>query len=180
MMTKKDGSSQEYFFGFGADCEEQMLTAIIGRKPEIVGPAVIRGFELCIQSLDDITDKGDNPRKILEDVWGPEFKSYVISPNADAELKGTLFIMTERERVMVDMWELVYEGWQKSVVVPAVLADGHVLNARTQVLAEGQSKGEVIRSQDYHPWVLPVEDLVTIARHDAQSYPERLATLGYE
>lgn len=44
----------EYFFGFGADSEVEMIAAVIGRKPKNIGPATLYDYQLCIQGLDDI------------------------------------------------------------------------------------------------------------------------------
>ncbi|MFZ1258336.1 MAG: gamma-glutamylcyclotransferase family protein [Candidatus Saccharimonas sp.] len=156
-------SSKEYFFGFGADQEVDMIAAIIGRQPRIVGVAVLEGYQLCIQSLEDITDKRANPRAILERTWGKGFRSYAIRPVLGSKVRGTVFEVTKAERLLIDAWELVPEGWQDSAEVTVVGEDGHVYKAYTQVLAKGQREGDTVNGMMYRSWLMPKEDFVRIA-----------------
>ncbi len=163
---------QELFFGFGADCESDMIEAVIGRKPTIVSEAILPGYQLCIQSLEDIPVSGANPREILQRSWGNDFVSYTIRQNKEEQVKGTLFSMSQRERMMLDIWEMVPEGWQDSVVVRVKLPNGKFVRARTQRLPRGHNHGYSTSGLNYKPWLMPKADFLRIASQDAFSYGE--------
>lgn len=77
-----------HFFGYGADREPDLIEAVIGYKPLVLGPAILNDYQLRIQSIREITDKGHNPRKILQGAWGNDFKSYIIMPKEGAVTSG--------------------------------------------------------------------------------------------
>ncbi len=164
----------ELFFGFGADSESEMIEAVIGRKPEIVGAAMLENYQLCVQSLEDIPTAGDNPREILRKAWGDDFKSYTIRQHKGVSVHGTLFRIRRRERMMLDIWELVSEGWQDSVVVKVTLPNGKIVRAHTQRLPRGHNHGFASPGMTYKPWLMPKVDFVRIARQDALRYSELL------
>lgn len=109
-----DTRTHEYFFGFGADSEADMIAAVIGHKPKFVSRAYLYDYRLCIQSLQDIPTHGANPRQILQRAWGNTFRSYTIRHHKDECIHGSVFRLTRYERRMLDTWELVAEGWQDS------------------------------------------------------------------
>lgn len=178
-IRKHRANKKEYFFGFGADREDVMLEAIIGHTPKVIGTAILPGYALCIQKLSDIPETGNNPREILRNAWGDTFVSYCIDKQQGAAVHGTLFEVTVKERVMIDIWELVYDGWQRSAIVTVKLPDGRRVRARTQLLRRGQSHGKIVDDHVYHSWLLPVGDFVRIANEDSRRYPRLLAELGY-
>ena len=164
----------EYFFGFGADNQADMLKAVIGRAPIFSGRAILKNYQLCIQSLDDIPTKGDNPKKILENAWGSGFKSYTIRHHNGEQVHGSLFRITRLERRMLDLWELVDEGWQDSIKVRVVLDSGKEVIARTQCLPDGHNHGDAVNGDMYSPWLMSKENFIRIARHDSKTYSDRL------
>jgi len=93
-----------YFFGYGADRDADMMKAIVGRVPK-GEKAVISGFELCIQSFNDVPFKA---RKIIAKSWDHSFKSYVIRPVLDMNsvVTGTMWTLTPLERKLIDNWEI--------------------------------------------------------------------------
>lgn len=160
----------EYFFGFGADSQAEMIEAVIGRKPEFIGSATLEDYQLCIQDLDDITDKGENPKEILRRAWGDRFKSYTIRKHDGEGIEGSLFKITSYERKMLDAWELVPEGWQKSIVVKIKDSKGKTYRARTQALPDGHNHGHSSIGLRYNPWLMPKKDFVRIASNDSKRY----------
>ena len=56
-----------YYFGYGADRESEMITAIIGRKPKIITTAILHDYELRIQTLAEVSNKGEiSPKKYYQ------------------------------------------------------------------------------------------------------------------
>ena len=169
----------ELFFGFGANHDDAMIEAIIGRRPRNLGKVTLHGYELCVQKLEDITDRGANPRAILSEAWGDDFESYVIRENRDSKVIGTLYEMTRRERVMVDIWELVHDDWQQSIELTVELEDGSEVMARTELLNPRQSIDRVVPEEFDKPWLMPRSDFVRIARWGSRRYFDILQQMGY-
>lgn len=114
-MVKKFGKTVdqfEYFFGFGANREgSDMIKAVTGKQPELVAEGKIVGYQLCVQPLDGIIDKGANPRGLLRKAWGDNFRSYVIIEAKDKSVSGRIYRISKYERLLLDRWELVPQGW---------------------------------------------------------------------
>lgn len=74
-----------FYFGYGANRDPKMMEAITGKKNLVGRPAVLKGYSLCVQRLDQVPDTiapsapaPVSPRTILKDNWSPTFTSYII------------------------------------------------------------------------------------------------------
>lgn len=155
---------KEYFFGYGADKHNEMISAIIGEDPEWLTNATLNDYQLCIQTLDDIPNSGANPRAILEKAWGNKFRSYAIRKHKGEKVEGSVFRLNSSQRKLIDDWELVSEGWQESVIVTVVGNDGRKYTAHTQSLRQGNNHGEGQISSSYKLWLMPRVRLLALAR----------------
>lgn len=158
-----------YYFGYGANREPEMITAITSNLPELIGMAILQDYQLCIQDLSEITEAAGNPKARLTASWGTTFKSYVIVPKQGSRVSGAVFRMPLHERHMVDAWELVQAGWYDRAVVMVTLDSGKTIRAETQVLAAGQEASLVVNGLDYRSWVMPKERLLYEAMNDRES-----------
>lgn len=153
-----------YFFGYGADSEPELIEAIIGRKPKVVGQAVLNGYALMVQDIGEITTKGPSPQSILRKAWGSNFRSYVIVADQSSSVRGTLYRVSMRGRHMVDNWELVKEGWyEKRFVDVSLVGSGATYRAETQILAAGQGAKLKSDGMDYDSWLMPKKRLLEVA-----------------
>jgi hypothetical protein len=153
-----------YFFGYGADCEPDLIHAITGRKPRVIGVALLESYELRIQKLNEVTRAGANPYNILHEAWVGQFKSYVIIPKEGASVRGTLYRISLHDRHLVDKWELVEEGWyDKEFVTVRLLRSQKIYHAETQVLAPGQQVRTVTDGHQYNSWLIPKRQLLARA-----------------
>ncbi len=154
-----------YFFGYvtgGGGAE--MLLAVTGEKPEVIGPAVLRDYELRVQHLPEITTAGINPRQILRKVWGPDFRSYVLVRKPGSQVDGTLLRLSIQARHKLDRWEMVELGWYKKEFVEVELVDtGRHVVAETQVLNDGQHAHEKPPSA-HRFWLVPKGKFLKLAR----------------
>ena len=55
------------FFGYGTDRDPKMMKAVIGRVPKGY-PATIEGFELCVQSWNEIPEEAKKIINVLAKV----------------------------------------------------------------------------------------------------------------
>ncbi|HBR80942.1 MAG: hypothetical protein UX09_C0057G0005 [Candidatus Uhrbacteria bacterium GW2011_GWE2_45_35] len=91
------------YFGFGANRDPEMITAITGKKPIFGFPAILKNFELVYQSMNQIPKVA---QKILKQNWANDFVSYAIKPNQNQEVCGTIWFLTNKQRAAISLWEL--------------------------------------------------------------------------
>lgn len=98
------------FFGYGADRDPEMMKAIIGRVPKGY-PAVLEGFELCVQTWDEIPKEA---KKILSPPWDHNFSSYILRPTLKPfkKVRGIIWLITPHERKLIDNWEITGKWYQ--------------------------------------------------------------------
>lgn len=158
------------YFGFGATTSREMLTAITGVEPVLIGPSVLHDFQLCIQGIDDIPAGDQNPRAILERVWGNVFKSYALKKRVGARVVGMLFGVTQPQLESLKRWELCDEGWmiEQRVHVRCNI-DRQILAARTHVITSDQTATFVV-DESLTPWLISKEQLLEAARCTAANY----------
>ncbi|MBL8121295.1 gamma-glutamylcyclotransferase [Candidatus Saccharibacteria bacterium] len=149
-----------YLFGYGSDTEGDILKALTHRHPKCLGDAVLSGYELRVQFLDEVTDT--RVHDILLKNWSETFRSYVIIPAEHSSVHGKLFKVRIDDRHLLDTWELVALGWyQKIFVEVSLLKNNRRFTAETQALAPGQTaRGTVPDTEAAHPWLQPKSQFI--------------------
>ena len=67
------------FFGYGVLSDRYIIKEIIGRDPGVGKSAVVEGYQLAYQVLDQIPLQ---IRSFLEKVWGSAFRAYTLRGGA--------------------------------------------------------------------------------------------------
>jgi hypothetical protein len=120
------------YFGYGANRDPFMMKAIIGRIPEGY-PATISGYELAIQSWNDIPEK---IQKELKPSWGEDFKTYCLVPSKNhkrKQVKGIVWKITQTERKLIDKWEMT-GIWYKAVLLQYLAGQGENIQVEVQIM----------------------------------------------
>jgi hypothetical protein len=178
MMKLLPNLRSVYFFGYGADREPEMIRAITGRKPRVIGQALLYDYELRVQGLDEVTARGLNPQKILRNAWGDSFRSYVIVPSPGAVVSGTLFKISLHNRHLVDEWELIELGWyDKAFISVKTVNSGREYQAETQVLGSGQHASRQADGLLYKSWLQPKQRFISIALENNGAHREGSASV---
>jgi hypothetical protein len=156
-----------YFFGYvTGDGADEMIPAVTGETPKVIGEAILDGYELHIQKLSEVTTTGVNPQKILRKVWGDSFRSYVLVKQPGSQVKGVLLRLSIRARHKMDAWELVQMGWyQKEFVEVALVHNGKRYRAETQVLSPSQHATQVAPVR-HRFWLMSKQKFLRLARHE--------------
>lgn len=168
------------YFGYGANRESRMMAAITG-NPDLVGrSAVLKGFRLCVQRLDQVPDTVSptspapvSPRKILQNNWPETFESYTIKPDKKSEVHGVIYELTALERELVRDWELIDFGWYKDTKGKAVTKDGREVEVVTEALGDGQEVDREVNIENYNPWLNSPEDFERVAEKARREFFER-------
>jgi hypothetical protein len=159
-----------YFFGYGATREPEMIQAITGQRPMVIGPAVLDDYELRVQSVKEIPKARAHLRQLLRHAWGDSFKSYVIVPRPGSKVAGTLFKLSLHDRHLIDGWELVPLEWSQKVFVQVRLGDtGKTYRVETQQLGSGQHAAVRVRGVRYRSWLWPKRLLIRTATENRKA-----------
>lgn len=162
-MGLLDRVRRVYYFAYGAERDPDLLQVVIGARPKVVGPAVVRGYELRVQTMQDAMKP--LVRKVLHAAWGESFQSYVLVPKKDSLVHGMLYSLSLARRHKIDEWELVNEGWYEKQFVKAVFGAGREVDAETQILSSHrQSAQKVVDGTNYDTWLLPKDVFMAKAK----------------
>jgi len=125
-----------FYYGPGAD--EDVMTAIIGKKPIKGRSAILQGYKLGIQGVNEIPDikvKGSSQtaRQIIKGAWGPDFLMHA-AHKGKGLIKGIVWTINKEDLGMVKKLELVKFKWYSIVKSKVVFADGGTAQVLTIVV----------------------------------------------
>ncbi|MCL5432650.1 MAG: gamma-glutamylcyclotransferase [Patescibacteria group bacterium] len=168
------------YFAYGANMDKGMIRAITGNDRLVGRPAILDGYEIGIQRIDQ-TPK--DVEKLLRNSWGDDFKTYVIYPRLGAKVKGMVWELTETERRLVRNWEFVEKevgprfSWYKQVLIDRVSTPegGTIEGLETEILGDGQEIDGTIKVDglNYEPYLMNPGEMWRIASEDLKSFLER-------
>lgn len=169
------------YFGYGANSRIEMLEAITGNHNLVGKPAVLSGFVLCIQRLDQVPNSvvqtspiQISPQQLLRESWPDSFESYIIKPgNESDKVIGTIWELTPEERALVREWELIDFGWYRDLKGKAKTKNG-VVEVETEGLREGQEVDREVDGENYEPFLNSLEDFQKVAERARREYYQRL------
>lgn len=175
-------SNKVYYFGYGANRDPRMISAITGRsEAELKGqPSVLEGYTLAVQRLDQLPNKvlstapyPASPRQIVHNAWGDQFESYVIKVDPNGRVVGTVWELTPLERERVRDWELLEFGWYHDVEASVRLEDGSEISIVTEAIDDSQEVDREVNGEDYETWLLDPNKFETIATKARAEFDER-------
>lgn len=161
------------YFGYGANSQREMMEAITGNRNLKGQPGILRGYTLCVQKLSQVPD---SVKKILLESWGDNFETYIIKPDKNGEVAGTIWELSPQDRELVRDWELIDFGWYKDMEGKAVIRDGKEVDVQTEGLREGHIVDREVRGKYYPPFLNKLEDFQRVAEQSRKEYVTRLQT----
>ena len=151
-----------FYFGYGANRTPEMMSWITGRGDFEGKPAILEGWDLCIQRLGQVpkvtVPTSTGPRSLQEHLrneWGDDFETYVIKPGKD-KVMGTLWEIEPGDRELVKSWERV-GFWYKEVRMKVKAESGEQIEAVSECLGDNQAVDREVDGLDYKPFLLPRE-----------------------
>lgn len=165
------------YFGYGANKTPEMMAAITGNENIVGKPAVLEGFGLYVQRLNQIPNivapnapAPLSPREILQSGWGENFESYVIKPNPDTKVHGTLWKLTPVEHELVRNWELIDFGWYRDAAVDIQTEDGNTIKVQTEIVDPEQEVEREVDGHEYSPFLMDLADFRRIAKETREEH----------
>lgn len=173
--------SKVLYFGYGANRDQKMMEWITGTKELKGTPAVLKGYKLVVQRLDQIPDLAlsaapapFSAREMVVMNWPEDFTSYTIKEDPEGEVHGTLWELSPQDRDLVRDWELIDFGWYKDLKVTVKTEDGRELEVQTEGIGDGQEYDREVDGSNYETWLNPPAEFERIATKSRQEYFERL------
>jgi len=125
--NQKQNAATIDFFYYGPCADEDVMTAIIGKKPINGRSAILQGYILGVQNLDDIPDikiKGLKltAQKIMKADWQPDFQMHA-AHKGKGQIKGIVWTITKEDLDAIKNWELVDYHWYSIVEGTVVFVD---------------------------------------------------------
>jgi hypothetical protein len=170
------------YAAYGANRELEMLRAIVGEDESLVqiGEILILDVQLGVQEFKDMPDEviglspnALSPKGLITRAWGNkdvDFKTYVIRPKANSEVRGVLYSLTNEQRSRVAEWELIEYGWYDRMMVKVKKDDGSVIEAETEGFNRGQVVSSVVDGHNYDSYLLSSEIMHSKARSALEEY----------
>lgn len=135
---KNQQSKTINFFSYVMGDDASIMSAIFGRKDITHEDATLHGYEYCIQTAKDVTNKvlsscpfSSSPREILIKNRGPNFELYTIRPNSKNDIHGTIWYVTPEEYEYLRSYELIDCGLSEDIVANATTDNGKVIKINT-------------------------------------------------
>lgn len=169
------------YFGYGTNRDQDMMMAMIGRNDIKGERGVLKGYELVIQNLEDISDKivegapfHSSPQEIMKSALGESAKLYIIRPNPSAETYGTIWQITEDEYEMVRDWELIDFGMQEDLELKVENMSGMDIQTKTHGSSNpALQASQIIVGADYEDYIVPKEVIIKTAKRVHKEFLER-------
>lgn len=178
---KKLNTPNINFFSYVKGDNEGMMSAIFGRKNIRHENAILQGYELCIQTAKDITDKvlptcpyPLSPRAILTENRGPNFELYTIRPNPKKNLKGEVWHVSDQEYEYLRNYELIECGMSEDIKAFAFTNKGILITVNTYGLVRNVNNITKVVEVDYRRPEIPKKEKIDSAIESRQEYIERM------
>ena len=170
------------YFGYGSNADKDMMVHMVGREDLKGEPGKLIGYQLCIQSLDQIRDVvpptstiKESPQQIIRGTFGDKFDLYIAVAKPDAVAHGTIWDLTPEEIDLVKEWEMVDYGMQEEVQAMAMDSSGELIQVETQAVVDPPAAYyAIIEDNDYPRFIADREKMLKTADENRQNYLKRL------
>lgn len=170
------------YFGYGSNSDKDMMMHMVGREDLKGEPGKLIGYQLCIQSLDQIRDiippnspLKVSPREMIREGFGDKFDLFVAIPKPDAVSYGTIWDLTPEEVDLVKNWELVDCGMQEEVQAMAMNSNGELIPVETQAVIDPPADYYVvIEGNDYPRYIADRDKMLKVADQCRIDYQKRM------
>lgn len=155
------------FFGYGSNADLEMMIHMVGRHDLKGEPGRLIGYQLCVQSLNQIRDivPPTSPlkvsaREILQRIFGDKFDLFIAVPKPDEVVYGTIWDLTLDEIDLVKNWELVDMGMQEEVKAIAMNSNGDLIQVETQAVVDPPAEFHTVIEDDAYPRYIADKELM--------------------
>lgn len=174
------------YFGYGSNSDKDMMVHMVGREDLKGEPGKLIGYQLCIQSLDQIRDiippnspLKVSPRDLVRQGFGDKFDLFIAVPKPDAVTYGTIWDLTPEEIDLVKEWECVDYGMQEEVQAMAMDSSNQPIQIETQAVIDPPAKFyTTIEGNDYPRYIVDKSKMLSVADEVRLNYQKILKEKG--
>jgi hypothetical protein len=179
-MNQQENGNLVKFFSYVVKENIQMLQALFGRKKLLFEDAELPGYELCIQTVNEVSDEivpGSplelSPRGIIDKYFGPDYELYAIRPNPNKKVSGKIWYVSTEEYEYLREWEMIEDGMSEDITAKAVTANGDSVSIRTYGLVKNANRISKVIEGDYRRKEAPSKKKLDHIRRVRKEYIER-------
>lgn len=184
---RDSGKTIVKYFGYGSNSDKDMMAHMVGREDLKGKPGRLVGYQLCVQSLDQIRNvvpKNSpikiSPQQLIRQNYGDTFDLFIAVAKPDAVAYGTIWDLTLEEIDLVKEWELVEYGMQEEVQAMAMTFDEEIIQVETQAVVNPPAEFyAVIEGNDYPRYVADREKMLSEADKSRMNYQKMLKEKKY-
>jgi hypothetical protein len=165
------------FFSYVAGDDEKMMAAIFGRENIAHENAVLKGYEMCIQTAKNVIDEilpscplPQSPRAILIKKRGTDFELYTVRPNPKKNISGTIWKVTPQEYEYLRNYELIDCGMSEDITASAITDKGATETVQTYGLKKNKENITKVVDQSYIRKEIPSEEKIKNAIRVREEY----------
>lgn len=172
------------YFAYGANRDARMISAILGIPAGQLNSqsAILQGYDLGVQKFADLPDTilptaplPQSPREIVARNWSTSFESYVIVPNPQGKVAGTIWYLTPEQRERVRDWELLDFGWYHDIEAVAINANGEEIEVVSEAVDPTlQHIDRIVDGLVYQTWLQDPKEFDRIATIARTEYNQRI------
>lgn len=168
------------FFSYVVKENFQGLQALFGRKNLLSEDAVLQGYELCIQTVDDVSDEvsptspiGLSPQEILRRNFKPDYELYTIRAKPGGAIPGKIWYISPHEYEYLREYELIDYGLSEDITAVATTERGDRITVSTYGLVKNADKITKVVDVSYIREELPTPKKLHLKRRIRLDYIKR-------
>jgi len=179
---RDSGKTIVKYFGYGSNSDKDMMVHMVGREDLKGEPGRLIGYQLCVQSLDQIRDIVPSyspikisPQQIIRQNYGDTFDLFIAVAKSDAVAYGTIWDLTPEEIDLVKEWEMVEYGMQEEIQAMAMTSNGQLIQVETQAVVNPPADFYVIiKGNEYPRYIVDKEKMLNEADKCRMNYQKML------
>lgn len=168
------------FFAYGPTRDIRVLRALTGNQTLVGREAVLKGYKLGLQRLDQVpsvrTVAPKSPQEILRESWPDSFEFHAVLPDEKGEgVAGTVVELDPQEAELFRDFELIDLNWYKNGRGKVITSDGQELEVNVPILGDGQKISREVDGINHDVWFnCKPEDFIRVAEKSKREFFERM------
>ena len=156
------------------------IRALLGRRKLVYEDAVLQGYELCVQRVEQVSDSvplssplNVSPRKLLEKTYSPDYELYTIRPHTGVTVSGIIWYISPEEYEVWREIELIDYGLSEDITAKAITENGDVITVKTYGLIKNAVNISKVIDSSYIRENIPTRKKLQHKRQIRLDYLER-------
>lgn len=168
------------FFSYVVKENQEGLKALMGRKKLLYEDAVLPDYELCIQTVNDVSDvvpegspSKDSPREIMKKFFRPDYELFTIRKKKGANVPGKIWYISPEELEYLREWEMIDYGMSDDIYTKVVTEDGDMVSVYTYGLVKFPENITRVIDSSYIREEIPTKTKIARKRQCRLDYIEK-------